>query len=50
VRIYGRDYFNKLRQIGFEVFEVDYTSNFSDDLIKKYALAKGEIIPVVRKF
>lgn len=49
VRIYGRDYFNKLRQIGFEVFEVDYTLNFSDKLLKKYALAKGEIIPVVRK-
>lgn len=49
VRIYGRDYFDKLRSIGFKVEEVDYTSKFSDDDIKKYCLAKGEIIPVVYK-
>ena len=49
VRIYGRDYFDKLRKIGFKVEEVDYTSTLSDDDIKKYCLAKGEIIPVVRK-
>lgn len=49
VRVYGKDYFDKLRTIGFEVFEVDYTKNLSDDLLKKYALAKGEILPIVRK-
>jgi len=49
VRIYGRDYFEKLKIIGFKVFEIDYTQKFSADLLKKYALAKGEIIPVVRK-
>ncbi|RED50086.1 class I SAM-dependent methyltransferase [Seonamhaeicola aphaedonensis] len=49
VRVYGRDYFEKLRRIGFKVEEVDYTSNFSDDDIYKYCLAKGEIIPVVFK-
>lgn len=49
VRIYGRDYFEKLREIGFKVSEVDYTSTFSDDDISKYCLAKGEIIPVVHK-
>jgi SAM-dependent methyltransferase len=49
VRIYGRDYFDKLRSIGFEVDEVDYTSAFSEHDIEKYCLAKGEIIPVVRK-
>ncbi len=46
VRIYGRDYFDKLRSIGFEVNEVDYTAEISADLVEKYCLAKGEIIPV----
>ena len=49
VRVYGRDYFNKLRSIGFKVEEVDYTSQLSDLDIEKYRLAKGEIIPVVFK-
>jgi SAM-dependent methyltransferase len=49
VRIYGRDYFNKLRSIGFEVEEVDYTATLSEEKIDKYRLAKGEIIPVVFK-
>ena len=49
VRIYGRDYFDKLRRIGFTVEEVDYTSTLSPPDINKYRLAKNEIIPVVRK-
>lgn len=49
VRIYGRDYFDKLRRIGFKVDEVDYTSKLSNEDITKYCLAKGEIIPVVYK-
>jgi ubiquinone/menaquinone biosynthesis C-methylase UbiE len=49
VRIYGRDYFQKLRTIGFEVNEVDYTAALSDQEIDRYRLAKGEIIPVVYK-
>lgn len=49
VRVYGRDYFDKLRSIGFKVDEVDYTSNLSEDEITKYCLAQGEIIPVVFK-
>ena len=49
VRVYGRDYFDKLRNIGFKVDEVNYTSTLSEDVITKYCLAKGEIIPVVRK-
>ena len=49
VRIYGRDYFDKLRSIGFKVEEVDYTSTLSDEDITRYCLAKGEIIPVVSK-
>lgn len=49
VRVYGRDYFDKLRAIGFKVAEVDYTSNLSEAEIDKYCLAKGEIIPVCHK-
>ena len=49
VRIYGRDYFEKLRSIGFKVEEVDYTATLSEEDITKYCLAKGEIIPVVKK-
>lgn len=49
VRVYGRDYFDKLRSIGFRVEEVDYISKYSEEEIKKYCLAKGEIIPVVYK-
>ena len=49
VRVYGRDYFDKLRSIGFRVEEVDYTNTIPADLVEKYCLAKGEIIPVVYK-
>lgn len=49
VRVYGRDYFDKLRSIGFKVEEVDYTNKLSAEEIDKYRLAKGEIIPVVFK-
>lgn len=49
VRIYGRDYFEKLRNIGFTVREIDLTSQMSDTLVSQYRLAKGEIIPMVQK-
>jgi len=49
VRVYGLDYFDKLRSIGFKVEEVDYTATLSEADITKYCLAKGEIIPVVKK-
>ncbi|MBL0013785.1 MAG: methyltransferase domain-containing protein [Flavobacterium sp.] len=49
VRVYGRDYFDKLRSIGFTVDQVDYTASLSADLVEKYCLAKGEIIPVCSK-
>ncbi|SDR93695.1 Methyltransferase domain-containing protein [Formosa sp. Hel1_31_208] len=49
VRVYGRDYFDKLRGIGFKVDEVNYTTKLSEEDIQKYCLAKGEIIPVVYK-
>ena len=49
VRIYGQDYFNKLRSVGFKVKEVDYTASLSPEEVNTYRLAKGEIIPLVRK-
>lgn len=49
VRIYGRDYFDKLRTIGFEVLEVDYTAQLDAAKVDKYRLAQGEILPVCFK-
>lgn len=49
VRVYGKDYFNKLRSVGFQVNEVDYSKTISNDLAKKYCLTKGEILPVCYK-
>lgn len=49
VRIYGRDYFDKLKSIGFKVKQVDYTKDISAELVDKYRLMKGEILPVVFK-
>ena len=49
VRIYGRDYFNKLRSIGFKVDEINYTEALGTNAIAKFRLASGEIIPLVRK-
>uniref|UniRef100_UPI00404B5178 class I SAM-dependent methyltransferase n=1 Tax=Flavobacterium sp. TaxID=239 RepID=UPI00404B5178 len=49
VRIYGYDYFEQLRKIGFRVEEIDLTKDMTDEKIKKLGLAKGEIIPVCYK-
>lgn len=49
VRVYGLDYFDKLRTIGFKVEEVDYTAKLSEEAVTKYCLVKGEIIPVCIK-
>lgn len=49
VRIYGLDYFDKLRTIGFKVDEVDYTSELTTAEVDKFRLTKEEIIPVVHK-
>lgn len=49
VRVYGRDYFNKLRSIGFDVQEVNYGKSLGNELVEKYCLAEGEILPVCFK-
>ena len=49
VRVYGLDYFDKLRSIGFKVDEVDYTKKIAPELVKRYALMKAEILPICYK-
>ena len=49
VRIYGRDYFDKLRSVGFRVSEIDYTAKLSTEEVDRYRLADGEILPVCLK-
>lgn len=49
VRIYGRDYFDKLRTAGFRVTAVDLTAGMPDELVSRYRLAKGELLPLVSR-
>ena len=49
VRVYGRDYFDKLRSIGFKVDEVDYTKKITLEKIEEFCLMKNEILPVCYK-
>ena len=49
VRIYGRDYFNRLRSVGFEVKEVNYSKTLTPEIIDKYRLVRNEILPVCHK-
>ncbi len=49
VRVYGKDYFDRLRKAGFNVEEVDYSKRISEELVDKYRLVKGEILPVCYK-
>ncbi len=49
VRIYGKDYFDRLRKVGFKVEEVDYSKTLSPESLDKYRLTKGEILPVCYK-
>lgn len=49
VRVYGKDYFDILRSVGFTVNEVDYTARMTPKEVDRYRLAKGEILPVCLK-
>ncbi len=49
VRVYGRDYFNKLRSVGFKVDEVDYTQRITPKELERFCLMKNEILPVCYK-
>lgn len=49
VRLYGKDYPDRIRQAGFEVTEDDYIHQIPKESIEKYALPKNEIIYFCRK-
>jgi len=49
VRIYGKDYFERLRKAGFTVDEVNYSAGIDSELSDRYRLAPGEILPVCFK-
>ena len=49
VRVYGKDYFDKLRAVGFTVDEVQYSEKISKELMIKYCLVPNEILPVCTK-
>ena len=49
VRVYGKDYFNKLRKAGFQVKEVACSDIFNQKQIDKYRLVANEILPVCTK-
>jgi len=49
LRIYGRDYFDKLRKIGFQVKEVDLTSELTMEEVDYFRLSKGELLPICTK-
>lgn len=46
VRVYGRDYFDRLRAAGFRVEEIEYAKQLPADSRDRYRLAPGEILPV----
>lgn len=49
VRVYGLDYADRLRNIGFEVEMLDYGKKIGVENIVKFSLTEGELLPVVRK-
>lgn len=49
VRIYGKDYADRLTKAGFKVKEDHFVQQFSDEDIKKYGLSKKEIIYICKK-
>ncbi|WMN12727.1 methyltransferase domain-containing protein [Marivirga salinae] len=49
VRLYGKDYPDRLRKAGFKVTEDNYVNELPEYRVKKYALPKGELIYKVEK-
>jgi predicted SAM-dependent methyltransferase len=49
VRVYGRDYFDRLRNAGFKVKEINLTQTMKSDLVDRYRLMEGEILPLCFK-
>jgi len=49
VRVYGQDFFDRLRHAGFIVHPLAVNDLFSEEEIKRYALDSAEIIPFIQK-
>ena len=49
VRVYGLDYFDRLRQVGFEVEEIIYSTHFTTEEIERYRIVPEEILPLCKK-
>lgn len=49
VRVYGLDYFERLKDVGFEVNPVCYAEKLGNNQTEKYRLDKTEILPVCTK-
>tara|TARA_B100000767_G_scaffold275765_1_gene315248 strand:- start:3549 stop:4304 length:756 start_codon:yes stop_codon:yes gene_type:complete len=49
VRIYGKDYYDRLISTGFEATAVDFINTLSENEQEKFGLPKDERIPVVKK-
>lgn len=49
LRVYGLDYFDRLRSVGFRVEAFDIAQELDASAIEKYGLAPGELIPLAFK-
>ena len=49
VRKYGKDYYDRLKSVGFKVKKIDIQKKLSEEEIKKYCLPLDEKIPFVIK-
>ena len=49
VRLYGKDYPDRLRSAGFEVREDDYVQSLTKEVQERYALPTDEVIYLCRK-
>ncbi|MHC1703598.1 MAG: class I SAM-dependent methyltransferase [Tenuifilaceae bacterium] len=49
LRLYGKDYAKRLREVGFDVTEDNYVQTLPSDLVERYALPKDEILYICRK-
>jgi hypothetical protein len=49
VRLYGRDYIERLREAGFDAIEDTFVQKFSDKTIDKFGLMKEEVLFICKK-
>lgn len=49
LRLYGKDYAKRLREVGFDVTEDDYVGSLPTELVQRYALPKDEILYICKK-